>query len=1692
MKNIFILIFTLFFLASCNFDGDEQEVPGGGLLTNHKTAVNVFELNVPTSKKYQESDFVDLVLVHSYDIEVTGNPRLAIDIDGSTKYADYLTGSGSPYITFRYLVQAGDEDLDGIGISTSIDLNGGGLSFTNNGVIESSTITFSAVDTSQLIIDTNAPNIDTLQPPVPATYLLNEQMQFMLIFSDAVEVTGIPRITIDIGGNTKYATYSTGSGTSTILFRYTVTESDIDLDGILMSPSLDLNSGTIKDLNGNSSTLILPAPLSPLIVITVNGGIPYVKEVISPISKTYLAGDLLTLNLKFTEDVTVTGSPRVAFNIDTDPKFLNYTSGSGTDTLTFEYSITPGDEDTNGVLLGNLIDLNSGTIEDTSSNSTELEMPSPLTPGVLVDAGLPTVISIDAPLPDTYFANQEMFFILEFDKTVDVVGTPRIPILLNSSNPASVYGEYISGTGTELLIFKYTVIAGNSDSDGIELQNTIDLSAGSIKATGNTMNADLDMTAAVALTNTTAILVDATPPAITGLTVPIDDSHMTNSTLNFIVNFSKIIDVTNTPRIPIDIGGVTKYADYIGGTGTSDLFFQYTIVGADLDSDGISFASNLIDLNTTGTIKDSFLVDSDLDFSAFIPSLVNVLVNFSAVTISSITPPANSTYIENDNLDFIVNAVELLNIVGSPRIQMDIGGTTKYADYIAGTGTTAITFRYIVEAGLDDLDGIEIVSPIDLNLGTIKSATLQNLNINFTPPAMPSVLVDTTAPLIAILDPVEAGPINTINDSVTFAISGTCDETAGAISIEVDSIAATSPIGFICNGTTFAGTIDTTALTEAGHTIVAKLSDTVSNEGVSTVINITKDLTIPTITSVTPPADQIYIAGASVDFIVNLDESTDITGTPRIQLDITGVTRYADYASGSGTSALTFSYTVIATDTDSNGITIVGTTIDPNLGSLEDSNKNPIDLNLDATIALPNLSLVLIDGIIPTVAITSSPDITSANKTTYSVSGTCSENSQTVSVNLGGIALTPSCSSNAWTTGTVDVSGLSDSAALPITADHSDTPGNNAVQASTTVDKNTFSPQVTITNSPDITSANLTAYSASGSCTQNGVIVDVFIGTINIQPNCAAGTWTTGLVDTTGLADNPTIALTANHSTATQASVNISKDTFSPVVTISSSPNITTANELSYVASGTCSENTVSVDINIGVLNYLKTCSGGSWTTGIVNVSSLVDSGSISFTVDHSTATQVSTTISKNTSTPTIASLSIPATLKDSADLSWVLTDPGGFTINDYDLNYRVKGTPTWLNFVDGVSVTTTHTITSLLASTTYEFRVRVNYDTTFYSGWSTTAEAETKPDDPLFNSPYVAMNVGGSTDTNVVAFYDNTRIYLNGTEIVGSPINKGAPFNIPGGTSQFDIIDADKPIYTAGRRGAGTNAHKDKMNVVWNPTSWAGKSFSFNSLRDNPQQLHVYAIENTTVTVKQGSTVLDTAVITAGTGSVLSWSLFGSYQVVSTGTILAFHSAGDPATSRYGTPKPLFPSSNEIIGFPSSSLVFTTEIDSTNYNAIHGDSNTASGSLNKIDLITIYPIAVPYFEYQGDPLLVTADQKITGASFNDGTGSGAAPFLPTSLMKKNHAINNSANWVAFASKLPGTIEVRDSSDSIIETLTLTRSGANSNAPYKARRAATPTGYRFFATVPVAAWYDPDNDVGSSANDETILYGTDE
>lgn len=276
MRNLLAYILCIITLLSCS--GGSGSEGSGGELFQSKTVSNIFALDLPTNKTYSNGENIDISLDHSQIISVSGSPRLVLTIGSTTQYADYLTGNDSHTIVFRYTVQASDQDLDGIEISNQIDLNGGSLNYTYQGEVQAASQNFTLKDSSGILINTAlpGPEITNFIEPFNGTYAEGGELLFQVNYEADVNITGAPKLAITIGSSTEYATYSSGDGSSSLVFSYTVQAGDDDSDGIsLASNSIDLNSGSIQAVsdsaNANLDVSSFLDSMAPVIVNTSSG-----------------------------------------------------------------------------------------------------------------------------------------------------------------------------------------------------------------------------------------------------------------------------------------------------------------------------------------------------------------------------------------------------------------------------------------------------------------------------------------------------------------------------------------------------------------------------------------------------------------------------------------------------------------------------------------------------------------------------------------------------------------------------------------------------------------------------------------------------------------------------------------------------------------------------------------------------------------------------------------------------------------------------------------------------------------------------------------------------------------------------------------------------------------------------------------------------------------------------------------------------------------------------------------------------------------------------------------------------------------------------------------------------------------------------------------------------------------------------
>jgi hypothetical protein len=133
-----------------------------------------------------------------------------------------------------------------------------------------------------VVIDRTAPTISSVTGPANATYRPTQALSFTANFSETVTVTGTPRLALTIGSTARYANYASGTNTRALVFSYTVASSasDIDSDGIAVSTTLDLNSGTIVDLASNAlSALTFSAPTLTSVLVAQPPAAPTIDSI---------------------------------------------------------------------------------------------------------------------------------------------------------------------------------------------------------------------------------------------------------------------------------------------------------------------------------------------------------------------------------------------------------------------------------------------------------------------------------------------------------------------------------------------------------------------------------------------------------------------------------------------------------------------------------------------------------------------------------------------------------------------------------------------------------------------------------------------------------------------------------------------------------------------------------------------------------------------------------------------------------------------------------------------------------------------------------------------------------------------------------------------------------------------------------------------------------------------------------------------------------------------------------------------------------------------------------------------------------------------------------------------------------------------------------------------------------------------
>ncbi|MEA4816167.1 MAG: Ig-like domain-containing protein [Lachnospiraceae bacterium] len=178
---------------------------------------------------------------------------------------------------------------------------------------------------------------------------------------------------------------------------------------------------------------------------------PEIESIDLPDDGSYAAGSDLEFSVSFSENVTVVGLPYISFDIGGVSKQAGYQSGSGTDAVTFKYTVASGDNDDNGISVAG-INLNTGSMKDSDDNDADLtfDFAGLSTSNILVDTTAPYVESIERKTPEAEETNsQSVIFKVTFSENVSGVDTGDFEMAATGTVSGSIL-SVSSSSGEEI------------------------------------------------------------------------------------------------------------------------------------------------------------------------------------------------------------------------------------------------------------------------------------------------------------------------------------------------------------------------------------------------------------------------------------------------------------------------------------------------------------------------------------------------------------------------------------------------------------------------------------------------------------------------------------------------------------------------------------------------------------------------------------------------------------------------------------------------------------------------------------------------------------------------------------------------------------------------------------------------------------------------------------------------------------------------------------------------------------------------------------------------------------------------------------------------------------------------------------------------------------------------------------------
>ena len=764
------------------------------------------------------------------------------------------------------------------------------------------------------------------------------------------------------GGATETGTAIVPSGTALTTFTVTGINASSLTDGtVTVSATFDDTRGNVS--SAFSVTTATKDTTPPTVTIVGDATVTSSDTSSANPNGKYKIGDAISVGVAFSESVTVAGTPMLKLNTSQAGGAAAYSGGTGTATLTFTYTIVANDEasDLNQLDASALIanDGTNGTITDLKGNSATLSL-SGVTSlasahAIVVDGVRPTVTVVGdtgTTADGTKKIGETVDVTVTFSEAVTyAAGTGALGLTLETGTTDRTV-DYLSGSGSAVLTFRYTVLEGDAaaDLDAVALAVTSDATLRD--ASGN--DATLGLSGATSLASAHAIVVDGVRPRLATIVRAASAAQVTSgaSSPTYTVTFSEPVlgvtasnfvvttgaGITGTPTITVasSPAAATNWTVSLGltsvtGTGAADATLELVLADPTGITDTVNggVGNTMTNVSPTGGAGATYLLDN------------------SAATILSVsTTKLGGTYKAATMIDILVTFSEAVIVTGTPQLTLETGTTDRTVDYLSGSGSAVLTFRYTVQPGdtTADLDATALA----LNGGTIVDRAGTNATLTLptganslagstnTDGSAKTIVIDTTAPSesflsLASYDSGNASDAITNQEDITLAVTAEANAsvaitaTKDGSTFTLDSGASTgagAPRAFSPRKPGVNGAAPA-ALDDGTYVFSAVATDTAgnaSNAATFTVIIDTAAPDAPTALALTIDTD----TGASTSDGITNRTSVSVTGSATsgtsVQLFKNGIA-----LGSSATSTGTFTSPTVTLTTGGHGITATAT-----------------------------------------------------------------------------------------------------------------------------------------------------------------------------------------------------------------------------------------------------------------------------------------------------------------------------------------------------------------------------------------------------------------------------------------------------------------------------------------------------------------------------------------------------------------------------------------------------------------------------------------------------------------------------------------------------------------------------------------------------------------------------------------------